>query len=231
MQHCGTCLVATDAQCGHQKTSAALSRILSSSGINFCKPVAGNSIPRFFRVPWRNLGLALGKRCDSIAENRQSASARLAPKLPESRKRHAGNERCHGNECPRPCWGWECRDGGNSWEPFPAARGAGTGSLRTLGFCAAVPRSSCPAADGEGSGVPATARAQLHSHTRLAAGSPSGGPVSHTGSRDSVTPRCSASSKQETKCRICSHQLPSDRAECVDVTPILQPSRACHIRL
>lgn len=36
-------------------------------------------------------------RCDSIAENRQSASARLAPKLPESRKRHAGNERCHGN--------------------------------------------------------------------------------------------------------------------------------------
>lgn len=97
MQHCGTCLVATDAQCGHQKTSAALSHILSSSGINFCKPVAGNSIPRFFRVPWRNLGLALGKRCDSIAENRRSASARLAPKLPESRKRHAGNERCHGN--------------------------------------------------------------------------------------------------------------------------------------
>lgn len=57
MHRSGTCLV-TDVACGHQIT-AALSQILSCPGTHFCEP--GSSIPRFFRAPWRNLGMALGK--------------------------------------------------------------------------------------------------------------------------------------------------------------------------
>ncbi|RLV94694.1 hypothetical protein DV515_00013029 [Chloebia gouldiae] len=58
MHRSGTCLV-PDVESGHQEITAALSHIVSSSGTHFCEP--GSSIPRFFRAPWRNLALALGK--------------------------------------------------------------------------------------------------------------------------------------------------------------------------